>query len=94
MSKIAHSNVSLLMLTIAVALLALFNFALPKQTAEAASSIKDRDYQLVTSKMKHGGEALIVVDNRSGRIAVFTYDFASRTLVSRTTGSMVDVFPR
>ena len=45
---------------------------MPVQTAEAAFSIRDRDYSVVTAKIQQGGEGLYVVDNRSGLVAVYT----------------------
>ena len=41
---------------------------------DAMESIKDRDYSLVTARMQGGGEALVVVDNNLGMMAVFTYE--------------------
>lgn len=42
--------------------------------ANAAFSIKDRNYQLVTTRATKGGELLYVVDNLSGQVAVFVWE--------------------
>ncbi len=42
--------------------------------ANAAFSIKDRNYQLVTTRATKGGELLYVVDNVTGQVAVFIWE--------------------
>ena len=44
----------------------------PTQPATAATSIKDRDYTLATTRGMKGGEVLYIVDNRTGQIAAVT----------------------
>ena len=53
---------------------------LPSQPAVAATSIKDRDYQMATARATQGGENLYVIDNGTGMLAVFTWDPNTRTL--------------
>lgn len=93
MAKIARSNSTLLLLTLSLLLLVLLNFVFTDTTAQASQAIKDRDYQLITARIQGGGEALYVVDNRSGRIAVFSYDLATRSLQTRALGQVADAFP-
>jgi hypothetical protein len=57
-----------------------------------AYSIKDRDYQLVTTAATEGGEALYVTDNRTGLIAIFGWDPTSRKIVLRDRKSLADLF--
>ena len=78
-------------LAITAALLLLANL-MPTPTI-AAEAVKDRDYQAVTARIQAGGEGLYITDNRTGQIAVFSFDPATRRLVPRRVGSLTDVFP-
>jgi hypothetical protein len=78
-------TISLLSLT-AVALFMANYFA--AQPAQALQTIKDRDYSMVTAATQAGGDSLYVLDNRSGRVAVFAYDPAAKTLVPRVAGDL------
>lgn len=62
-------------LAVVAALLLVANL-IPKSepAANAAFSIKDRNYQLVTTRATKGGELLYVVDNLSGQVAVFVWE--------------------
>ena len=60
-------------LSITGLLLLLINL-LPAPSTARADVIKDRDYQAVTASMARGGDALYVIDNRTGKIGVFAYD--------------------
>ena len=48
--------------------------------ADAAFAVKDRDYQLLTVANQKGGDSIYVVDNRTGMMAVFTYDATAHLL--------------
>lgn len=61
-------------------------------TAEANSVIKDRDYQMITARVVTGGEALYIVDNRSGQMGVFTYDNRTHGVVPRNVRPVADAF--
>ena len=56
------------------ALLLIVACLMPTQPAGAAFAVKDRDYQLVTAGNLQGGDTVYVIDNRTGMMAVFTYD--------------------
>lgn len=62
-------------LAVVAALLLVANL-MPKSepTAHGAFSIKDRNYQLVTARATKGGELLYVIDNLSGKVAVFVWE--------------------
>jgi hypothetical protein len=60
-------------------------------TADAAV-IKDRDYQVVTARVQAGGEGLYILDNRTGQVAVFTYDPATRNMRARQVRPVSDAF--
>ncbi len=61
-------------LTLTAAMLLVANIIGPHH-AEANVTIKDRDYQAVTTHVSNpGGDALYVTDNRTGNMAVFVYD--------------------
>ena len=64
------------------------------QPALALQTIKDRDYSLVTAASQAGGDTLYVLDNRSGRVAIFFYDPAAKALVPRRVGDMTAAFGR
>ena len=62
------------------------------QPASALVAIKERDYQVVTARIQTGGDGLYILDNRTGMVAVFTYDASARSVRARTRGSVADVF--
>lgn len=47
---------------------------LGNQPAEAAFSIKDNRYQLITTRAQKGGESLYVIDNMTGQVAVLIWE--------------------
>ena len=57
-----------------------------------AYSIKDRDYQLVTTRNTDGGDSLFVSDNRTGQVAVFNWDPSSKTIKLKDRKSLADMF--
>jgi hypothetical protein len=65
---------------------------LPSKPAEAAFSVKDRDYQLITAANQQGGDTLYVVDNRTGLMAVFTFDNRTRVMRPRQVRAVTDAF--
>ena len=78
-------------LSLMAAVLFVANF-IPLNTATAADTIKDRDFTVVTSPTVQGGEALYVVDNRTGMIAVFTWDTSARNIRLRAVRPVADAF--
>ena len=60
-------------LAITALLLVLANMASPNP-APAAAVVVGRDYQAVTTSMQAGGDALYILDNKTGQLAVFAYD--------------------
>jgi hypothetical protein len=65
---------------------------IPVQPAGAAAVIKDRDYQIVTARIVSGGEALYVLDNRTGLVAAFVWDNGARRVVPRDVKPMSFAF--
>ena len=61
-------------------------------TAKAQEAVKDRDYQVVTARVQSGGDGLYILDNRTGQIAVFTYDPATRGVRARQVRMISDAF--
>ena len=86
-----RTNISILILSITAALLLVAHLFVPA-TARASEVIKDRDYQVVTARIQTGGDGLYVLDNRSGQIAIFTYDPASRAVRARQVRPISDAF--
>jgi hypothetical protein len=64
------------------------------QRADAAFAVKDRDYQVITAEDVSGGDALYVIDNRTGLMAVFTYDVRDGALRARQVRPVSDAFSR
>jgi hypothetical protein len=58
----------------------------------AAEVIKDRDYSLVTAPTSGGGDALYVLDSRTGQVAVLTYDANGQTVRPRKVRALMDAF--
>jgi len=84
-------NFAISLLSLSAVVLMLANYFAPQQ-AQALMSIKDRDFSLVTARTQNGGDTLYVLDNRSGRVAIFSYDPARRTIVPRVVGDMSVAF--
>jgi hypothetical protein len=47
---------------------------------------------VVTAKIQTGGDGLYIMDNRTGQIAIFTYDAGSRTVRARAVRNVADAF--
>ena len=75
-------------LTISAIALMIANFATPTHADQVVGT---RDYQLVTARINGGGEGLYLLDNRTGILAVLTYDQNTRALTPRVIRSMSDV---
>ena len=81
--------ISLLSLSAMVLLAA--NWLMPGR-ASGDVSVKERDYQMVTAPVENGGDALYILDVRSGQIAVFNYDPAARSVVAAGVRNASDGF--
>jgi hypothetical protein len=82
--------IGICVLSVSAAALMIANFAAPPARAEATAN--SRDYQAVTAEIQTGGEGLYIVDNRTGLIAIMTYDTNSRTLIPRAARPVTDAF--
>jgi hypothetical protein len=67
------------LLSLSATLLALVNYFW-SQPAGAQETIKDRDFAMVTARTQTGGDALYVLDNMTGHLAVFNYDPSAKML--------------
>ena len=75
--------------------LLLLNYFGPSPAAGQVSSaltIKDRDFSMVTARTQAHGDALYIMDNRSGRVAVMTYDAASHLVRPHALRDLPSVF--
>jgi hypothetical protein len=81
--------IAICILTLSAVALMIANFAVP---AHASTAVNSRDYQIATALMTDGTEGLYVLDNRTGLIAIFTYDQNSRTLRPRAVRPVADAF--
>ena len=57
-----------------------------------AYSIKDRDYQLVTTAATEGGDSLYVSDTRTGMVAIFGWDGSAHKIVLKDRKNLADMF--
>jgi len=80
-------------LSLTAAILLIGNYFAP-QPAMATTSVKDRDFSMVTAAVQTGGDSVYVLDNRSGRVAIYSYDPSSRTIRPRGAGEMSGLFVR
>ena len=85
-----RQNIGIILLSLTAALLLAAHVLVQPANAEAV--IKERDYQVVTAKIATGGDALYIMDMRTGQVAVFTYDPASRGVRARTVRNVADAF--
>lgn len=53
------------------------------ETATAIESVSNRDYQAATAEISTGGDAVYILDNRTGVLAVLTYDQQRQQMVAR-----------
>jgi hypothetical protein len=83
-------TISLLSLT-AVALF-VANLLMPPRAA-ANFVVKDRDYQAVTATLQVANdEGLYILDNRTGEMALFSYDPTRKSLVLRDIKPIMNAF--
>ncbi len=80
-------------MSLTATLLLLGNYFAP-QPAVATTTIKDRDFAMVTAVSQTGGDSVYVLDNRSGKLAVYAYDPTSRQVRPRATGELTGLFAR
>ncbi len=80
-------------LSLTATVLLLGNYFAPP-AAVATTTIKDRDFSMVTAAQQTSGDALYVLDNRSGKVAVYAYDPQRREIRPRAAGEMVSLFSR
>jgi len=82
--------IGICVLTVSAVALMIANFATPPARAEAAAN--SHDYQAVTAEIQTGGEGLYVLDNRTGLLAIMTYDVNARTVIPRAARPVIDAF--
>lgn len=82
-------SIGILSLTAVVLLVA--NLMVPT-AADAQITVKDAGYSVATARVQTGGDALYVVDNGSGLMAVFTFDLGDRSLKPRAVRDISDAF--
>ena len=82
--------IAVLSLTAAV-LIAVDYLARP-QAAQGLVVFKDRDFQMCTARTQQQGDTLYVMDNRTGKIAVYSYDTATRDVRPRVFGHISTLF--
>jgi hypothetical protein len=82
-------SIGILSLTAAVLFVANF---MPIRTVQAGEAIKERDFTIVTSRINQGGEALYICDNRTGQMAVFTWEAGKRQILLRDLRTITELF--
>jgi hypothetical protein len=83
--------IAICVLTVSAVALMIANFVSPNP-AKADMAVNSHDYQAVTARIQGGGEGLYLVDNRTGLIAIMTYDPNTRTVIPRAARPVVDAF--
>ena len=78
-------------LTLTAAVLVVGNLMNPTP-AVGENVIKDRDYQLATAVNSAGGDTLYVTDNRTGMVAVLTFDSGTRGVAVKAVKPISDAF--
>ena len=79
-------------LSLTAAVLVAGNYAFRPSPANALVTFKDRDFQMVTARTQLQGDTLYVMDNRTGKIAVYSYDPATRDVRPRVFGDISTLF--
>jgi hypothetical protein len=78
-------------LSLCAVILMVANYFAP-QPAQGGQTIRDRDFAMVTAESQNGGDVLYILDNVSGRIAIFSYDTSRKEMVPRAGGDLTAVF--
>ena len=79
-------------LSITALILVIANLVPMPQPAFGGEAIKDRDYQVVTARVQTGGEGLYIMDNKTGQVAVFTWDTGARQVRVRGVRNITEAF--
>ena len=79
-------------LTLTAVVLVVGIYFVDTPVANAGMTIKDRDYQVVTARIPTGGDGLYILDNKTGLIAVFSYDTNARGLRAQAARPVADAF--
>jgi len=83
-------GIGILSLTALVLIVA--NCLVPANNASAEIAITGQGYSVVTARVQSGGDGVYILDNRTGNLAVFTYDPGTRRLEPRTVRPLADAF--
>lgn len=86
-----RKTLSIVALSISATVLALACMVSPTP-ATADAVVAGRDYQAVTARMQTGGDALYVLDNKTGQLAVFTYNLKDNSFLARDIRPVRDAF--
>lgn len=78
-------------LSVTATLLVFANLVEPTPTM-AEAVVNGRDYQAVTTKAQAGGDALYILDNKTGQLAVFMYDPRDKMVRVRDVRYVRDAF--
>ena len=79
-------------LSLTAGVLVAANYAFRPAPASGLVMFKDRDFQMVTARTQQQGDTLYVMDNRTGKIAVYSYDPATRDVRPRVFGDIATLF--
>jgi hypothetical protein len=67
---------------------------LQPRVAEASFVVKDNDYTAVTARVNKGGEALYILDNRTGNMAVLNFEPGKGIVQIGTPKPVMDAFKK
>ena len=80
-------------LSLSAVILFAANLLVPQPRAMADEVVKDRDYQVVTARLQPNDEGLYILENRTGNMAVFSYDPSTKSFQARAVKPIMDAFP-
>lgn len=77
-----RNTLSIVALSVTATVLGFASMVTPS-SATAEAVVSGRDYQAVTTRMQTGGDALYILDNKTGQLAVFTYSPKDNSILPR-----------
>ena len=67
---------------------------LQPRVADAAFVVKDQDYTAVTARINKGGEALYILDNKTGNIVALNFEPGKGIVPLGTPKPLMDAFKK
>ena len=81
-------------LSLSAVILLVANLLSPRSASATYETTHDNDYSMVTALSVGGGDAVYVTDKRSGKMAIFVFDPARKTLVPKAVLPVQNAFAK